>query len=64
VGIVIPTIVLAAVEEHSKFSVLATHGGSPLFQNSKTILMYSFFLLPFLASIAFDFVVLAVKWLC
>ncbi len=62
-GCIAPSLVLAAVEEPFRMEVLQLYGGSPIFSTSKALLMYSFFLLPFLAAVLFEFLEIAVSWL-
>jgi hypothetical protein len=63
VGWVIPTLILAAGEEPSRYKALMPDGGSPIYLSSKALLLYSFALLTLAAGLAFDIAVLLVQWL-
>ena len=58
VGFLIPTLILAALEETSRLEVLSWYGGTPFYQSSVGNLFYSFLMLPFFAVIIFELVFL------
>lgn len=55
-GYVVPTVILAAIQEPIRLQMLMEFGGSPIFHNGKVTLLYSLALLPILAILTLDLI--------
>jgi hypothetical protein len=56
IGFLVPSLVLAAVEEPSRAFVLMRYGGTPFYHSTKMLLFYTFALLPVVAALNFEFI--------
>lgn len=56
VGFLVPTLILAAVEEPSRAFVLMRFGGTPFFHSTKTLLLFTLSVLPLVAALDFELI--------
>jgi hypothetical protein len=56
VGFLVPSLILAAVEEPSRAFVLMRYGGTPFYHSAKTLLLFTFAILPFVAALNFELI--------
>jgi hypothetical protein len=56
VGFLLPSLVLAGVEEPSKAFVLMRYGGTPFYHSAKTLLLYTLAILPLVAALNFELI--------
>jgi hypothetical protein len=58
-GFLVPTLILAAVEEPSRAFVLMHFGGTPFYHSAKALLLFTVSILPLVAALNFELIATA-----